>query len=164
MKKIIICILLVLSLCGCASKSGVEPVINGIAFNLDITYYNENYSAEGKMEDNILTLTVKSPSELEGMVLIISEDSFKVNYKGLTFEPTDNALLPSAGNMIYKALSLASGELKCDGNDKNLSVSSKTENGEFVINLSPAGLPIDLKYLSGVLNCEFSGVTILKNE
>ena len=123
MKKIIICIMLCATLCGCQKTNETKPILNDISFDINITYYNEKYFASGKMQDNILTLEMKEPSEIEGMVLILSDSSVKVNYKGLTFEPTKNSLLPSACSMFYDALdAVLKGSAKLQDDDYNFSV------------------------------------------
>ncbi len=162
MRKIIICIMLCTVLCGCGGKAEAKPILNDISFDINITYYNENYFAQGKMQNDTLTLEMKEPSEIEGMVVIIGESSVKINYKGLTYEPTENSLLPSAAGMLYDALNAVSkGDTKLENADKNLSVTKKLQNGEFVMRFSPSGLPLDIKYMSGVFGGEFSNVTML---
>ena len=162
MKKIIICIMLLAMLCGCSKEVEPKLIVDGISFEVNITYYNESYFAKGKMEDGQLTLEMKSPSEIEGMVVILDESSAKINYKGLTYEPGKNSLLASASGMLYDSLSIVNrGEGKFESDDKNISLSAGTDNGEFVMSLSPSGFPIDLKYTSGVFYGEFSAVTVL---
>lgn len=162
MKRIIICITLLAVLCGCTKGTNVKPMVDGISFDINITYYNENYFAEGKIEEGVITLEMKSPSEIEGMVIVLDESSAKINYKGLTYEPAKNSLLPSAAGMLYDSLSaVGKGKCKAENDDKNILLSASTSNGEFVMNLSPSGFPIDLKYTSGVFYGEFTGVTVL---
>ncbi|MBE6732723.1 MAG: hypothetical protein E7561_01850 [Ruminococcaceae bacterium] len=161
MRKIIICIMLCTVLCGCGGKADAKPILNDISFDINITYYNEGYFAKGKIQDNTLTLEMKEPSEIEGMVLILGESSVKINYKGLTYEPTENSLLPSAAGMLYDALSaVLKGDIELQNDEKNLSVTKKLQNGEFVMRFSPSGLPIDINYMSGVFSGEFSNVTM----
>ena len=144
----------------------MKRLLNNISFNADITYYNENYKAFCSIDQNgSFSVEIKDPSELEGMLFTINKDDVRVNYKGLTYTPNSNSLLSSACGMLYDAFtSTNSDNAQYEYGEQNFSVSAKTSNGEFLLQFSPTGLPLDLKYTSGVFCAEFSNVTIVKNE
>ena len=168
MKRLfIICVLLVVFLMGCGKEKKTELTTENIEFIANITYYNENYCASGSIDsEGRLTLEIKEPDEIEGMVYTVADDSVRVSYKGLTYSPNSNSLLPTAVEMLYEAfecLGKETAQVEYQEN-KNCSVNTKNEQGELCINFSPTGLPLDIKYLSGVFYAELSDLKILKNE
>lgn len=165
-KLVIICITVAVLLVGCTKKADTKPILNDISFNTDITYYNESYKAFCSIrEAGNLSLELKESSEVEGMIYIINEDGVSISYKGLTYTPSSSGLLSSACTMLYDAFSAAlSDSASYEIGKQNCSVSAKTQNGEFIMQFSPSGLPLDLKYVSGIFNAEFSDVTLTKNE
>ena len=167
MKRIaLICVVIFLFLIGCSEKAEEKPLLEGISFNADITYYNEKYVAKGSVDkDGLLTLEILEPSELSGMVFYVNDSDTKVEYKGLSFSPNENSLLTSASNILYSGFSALQGEdakLKCD--DKTYTATAKDGGGEFIMEYSPTGLPLKLKYLSSAFEANFYDLEILKNE
>lgn len=165
-KFVIVCILFILFLTGCNKKTETKPILNDIEFDVNITYYNENYTAKGSIDgENKLYLKIIEPAELETMEISLDGDDVEIGYKGLTYKPNENMILSSAAGLFYTAINdLRSDNAEIEYGEKNYSVSVKNKKGEIFMNFSPSGLPLDIKYASGVLGAEFSNLKSLKNE
>lgn len=162
----IICVVFLLFTVGCNKKEDTKPILNDIEFNIDITYYNEKYSAQGSIDaKNKLTLKLKEPLEIDGMEFTLDGTDTTINYKGLTYKPSSDALLSSAVGLFYRAMfSFGTEKADFEYSDKNYSVSAKCDDGEFLMNFSPSGLPLDIECLSAGFYVEFLDLTVLKNE
>ena len=163
---VIICVVLVLFTVGCNKKEDTKPILNNIEFDIDITYYNEQYSAHASIDDkNKLTLKLKEPLEIEGMEFTLDDSDATINYKGLTYKPSKESLLSSAVGLFYGAMnSFGAEKADFEYSDKNHSVTATNEQGEFSMNFSPSGLPLNMESSSGAFRAEFSDLTVLKNE
>lgn len=151
-------------LVGCGKKTYTKPILSDIEFDMDVTYYNEKYSAKGSIDgDNKLTLKILEPAELKNMKFTVYGDDIEINYKGLTYKPNENMILSSAVGLFYTAMNdLKTDSAKIEYGEKNYSVSVKNKQGEVFMNFSPSGLPLDIKYSSGVFYAEFSDIKALK--
>lgn len=84
--------LLMVFLAGC-SGGRIEPRLSGISFRADMVYYDESYGFDGSVsESGVLTAVMTQPQELEGLEFTLDGDSSVVNYKGLTFTPTEGSI------------------------------------------------------------------------
>lgn len=162
----IICVVFLLFTVGCNKKEDTKPILNNIEFNVDITYYNEKYSAKGSIDaKNKLTLEFKEPLEIKGMEFTLDGTDTTINYKGLTYKPSKDVLLSSAAGLFYKAMiSFGTEKAEFEYSSKNYSVSAKGDNGEFLMSFSPSGLPLDIECQSAGFYAEFSDLSVLKNE
>lgn len=167
MKRIaIICVVLLLFTVGCNKKEDTKPILNNIEFDVDITYYNEKYSAKGSIDaKNKLILKFEEPLEIDGMEFMIDGDDTEINYKGLTYKPSKDTLLSSAVGLLYRAMNAFNTE-KADFeySSKNYSVSANVDEREVFMNFSPSGLPLDIECQSAGFYAEFSDLAVLKNE
>jgi len=166
LKRLFIICVAFFFLIGCSKKSDTKPILKNISFNTDITYYNEKYTAKGSVDnDGTLTLQIVEPSELSGMTFTVDGEETKIDYKGLSFSPSANSLSSAAVGMLYSGFA-AVGQKNADYEygDKNYTVSSKNNNGEFLMSYSPSGIPLEIKCLSGVFEAKFYDMKLLKNE
>ena len=166
MKKLIIRCAVILILSGCGKKTDIKPIVKNISFNTDITYYNEKYAAKGSIDsDGILTLQIFEPSELSGMTFTVDGQDVKIDYKGLTFSPNSNSISSAAVAMLYSGFSaVEQNNADYEYDEKNYTVTAKTDNGEFIMNYSPTGLPLEIRCLSSAFEAKIYDIKLLKNE
>ncbi len=132
-------------LCGCAKKE-VTPIINGICFEADIEYYNEQYLCDATIDENgKIILSFKAPDTIEGLELTVFNGSISAKYMGLTYSPKgDNIPLKNIANVISCVYNdVQSKRLKVSG--ENIVLKDKTKVGEYVMHFSPSGFPLLLK-------------------
>lgn len=97
MKKILCAILVLLTLAACSGKKEVAPLLCGISFSADVSYYNENYKGECTVsKDGALTVKITEPEELSGYTVKLSNEGITAEYLGLSFTPTANNMPASS--------------------------------------------------------------------
>ena len=126
-------------LCSCVSANTVKPTLLGTEFTAKMTYYNEQYSFDGKItEDGKLIARLSEPEELSDITLTLDGEQTIAEYKGITYTPIEGNMPFSAvmerfylpiKDMAYKE----SVELDSDGAAKD------TQGYKFY--LAPTGLP-----------------------
>ncbi|MBR4073531.1 MAG: hypothetical protein IKK24_06270 [Clostridia bacterium] len=165
MKKILFCILVLLLATACSKPvKTVAPILEDISFDLDVTYYNENYSLKGETDDSDeMRLTVTEPEELNGMILTIDDGKLNVEYKGLTHSPTNQELFGNAGIIIERIFESAEDKIPKDKSDGNYSISGKAQGKEYTFTFSPSGYPIRLEVPTEGFVAEFSNVTVKRD-
>lgn len=139
MKKVFAAVLVCLMLCSCGSANTVKPTLLGTEFTAKMTYYNEQYSFDGKItEDGKLIARLSEPEELSDITLTLDGEQTIAEYKGITYTPIEGNMPFSAvmerfylpiKDMAYKE----SVELDSDGAAKD------TQGYKFY--LAPTGLP-----------------------
>ena len=106
MKKILLILLSVLLLAGCSpKKSSVKPILKGISFECDVTYYNENYSCKGDVEKNgNMIIEFVAPTELEGLKFTFSDNGVLANFNEIEYVASKMIFENSAASLINEAL------------------------------------------------------------
>lgn len=98
MKKIFAAFLVCFILSSCGSSHTVKPTLLGTEFTAKMTYYNEQYSFDGKItEDGKLIAVLHEPEELSDITLTLGGEQTVAEYKGITYTPIE-------GNMPFSAV------------------------------------------------------------
>ncbi len=159
MKKLVLVFFSFLVLCGC-SASAVTPVLKGITFTAEMTYYNESYTFSGHiLKDGSLEVIIEKPDELKDLKLSIKNDQITAEYKGLTYTPVEGTMPFSAvikefydplKEVIEKGLTA----------DKNGILEVKSENLGYTLTLSPSGLPQRLELPDKRFSVTFYNISV----
>ena len=163
MKKIIWLIIPLIILCSCGKKDKVSPMLTGISFEAQISYYNESYSALCDIsKDGVLTAKITQPDILKDFILQVSSQGIKAEYLGITYTPT-------GGNMPFSGVidSFYSVLKECM-NQETVATLSKEEyivKGDFdqlgyTLYVAPTGLPQKLLLPDERFSVNFYNVTI----
>ena len=98
MKKVFAAVLVCFLLCSCGSANTVKPTLLGTEFTAKMTYYNEQYSFDGKItQDGKLVAVLTEPEELSDITLTLGGEQTIAEYKGITYTPIE-------GNMPFSAV------------------------------------------------------------
>lgn len=161
MKKILLILLSVLLVTGCnAKKSGIKPILKGISFECDVTYYNENYSCKGDVEKNgNMVIEFVAPSELEGLKFTFSENGVLANFNEIEYIASKMVFENSAASLISKVLGDSDSSVLKE--DDTFFIEGVADDFEYKLILGGTGLPIKITTRPDVATIEFKNVKIL---
>lgn len=163
MKRIFCTILVLLTLTACSGKKEVTPLLCGISFTADITYYNENYKGECTVSaDGALTLKLTEPKDLSGYTVTLSKEGITAEYLGLSFTPTVNnmpasSVLTDFYNCYYEA-AFSDEDAKSTGDGYQL------QDDEYTLWLTAMGLPQKAELPDESFCVYFYNVAVSKHE
>lgn len=167
MKKIISAtLIIVFALCGCkGSTANIEPIVKGISFTAELTYYNECCEASVSVDENgAADFEIISPDTIKGLTFHFNGESLTAEYAGLEYK-TDYTALPEGGACIqlYKILKDAAGDgvaVTADGDDNYI---LKESDVRYKLYLGATGLPIKAESAENGFSALFKNVTIQKS-
>ena len=162
MKRILSLVFMLVLLCGCGEKT-VTPVTRQISFTAKITYYNEQFVCDTKVDKNGVTeMTVKSPDSLKGLCFTVSKDKTVAEFLGLTYTPqTEEMPYFIVTRTLFELLDTVSGKKgKCE--EENCVISGKVGERPFDLTLAPTGLPICAEIPDDSFTVEFCNMTVTK--
>lgn len=160
MKKIFFILLSFLVLCSCSAEKNIQPRLGGIAFNAEMTYYNEVYRFEGEiLSDGTLKATVTAPEELKELNFTINSEQTTVEYKGLTYSPVEGNM-PFSGVMTDFYAPIREVMLSEKIADKNGSLIGGQGVRAYRFTFSPTGLPQKLEIPDESFVIRFYNVSI----
>lgn len=160
MKKLLLVIMAIICLCSC-SKKEVKPHLTQIAFTAELTYFNEVYTFDGEIKkDGTLLAYMKQPEELSELKLTVKPDGISADYKGLVYSANE-ATMPFSRIMadFYAPLNMLMGEQTLSA-DKNGEISGKAGDGEYILTVSPTGLPQKLELETKHITVKFYNISV----
>lgn len=136
-----------LFLCGCKGKSNTMPVLNGITFDADITYYNEAYKGSCSLLNGVFKFTVSEPELLSGYTLTFDGDSVTAEYLGITYTPNkSNMPFSSVAGEIYQKLTeiINSSDAAVKSGDSYV-IEGGQGRDAYKLYISSVGIPLSLE-------------------
>ncbi len=161
MKRIVSVLLVLLLLCSCSSGKETAPILKGIGFSAEMTYFNEAYSFDGEINGKgALTAQMTAPKELEGLKFTLSEGTTLVEYKGLVYSPVEGTMpFSKIIEDFYGAVGLFGAET---GSDADGVIKIGEGADEVVLTISPTGLPQKIEMPDERFAVTFYNTKILK--
>ena len=160
MKRLLLALMVLLCLCSCTKKE-IKPILTEISFTGELTYFNEIYVFDGEiLKDGTLKATIKEPEELEELKLTVTEKGMRADYKGLTYEANE-ATMPFSRIVqeFYTPLNMLIGQESLTAN-KNGEISGKAGETDYLLTLSPTGLPQKLELETRHITVRFYNISI----
>lgn len=159
-------IFLSLAVCGCSDKTtDITPVIRGISFSAELTYYNECCEADVRVaEDGTAAMEITSPDTIKGLTFRFDGDGLTAEYLGLEYK-TDFNSLPEGNACIrlYEILTdAADGETPVTAEGDDYCILREDEKG-YKLYVGATGLPIKAEDPLNGFTAVFKGVTLQKN-
>jgi hypothetical protein len=151
----------VLLLAGCTpKKSSVKPILKGISFECDVTYYNENYCCKGDVEKNgNMIIEFVAPTELEGLKFTFSDNGVLANFNEIEYVASKMIFESSAASLINEAFRNTDSSVFKE--DDTFFIEGVTDDFEYKLLLGGTGLPIKITTRPDVATVEFKNVKIL---
>lgn len=168
MKKILSVLSVVaiaLSVVGCREKStDIIPLINGITFNGDVTYYNEYCEClVAVLKNGNMNIEVTSPDTIKGMSLEFIDEQIILKYNGQ--EQTYNSSSMPQGmafTYIYDIFrDISGGNNTVTENNDNYFISGTTKECDYKLYVGATGLPIKIEEFKNGLTVNFKNVTLI---
>lgn len=159
MKKVF-SIILVLLLAGCGIKNAnIVPVTKGIAFDCNVTYYNEVYECKGKTDaKGNMVIEFLSPTDIKGLRFAFKEGSVTSSFKDTEYKAQKIVFENSVASFVYDVLANANAEVIKQG---DLFYSEGvTDNFEYKLHLGGTGLPIKITTRPDAVTVVFENVKI----
>ena len=164
LKKLICVFMVLVCLCSC-NKNEIRPHLLGISFAAELMYFNEVYSFDGEiLNDGTLIAVMKEPKELEELKLTVKPDGIEADYKGLKYTANE-ATMPFSGIVkeVYASLNSLMGKESLIADD-NGEISAKVGQTDYLLTLSPTGLPQRIELPGKHISLNFYNVSITKEE
>ena len=147
MRKLILCLLLILSLCACENKTEAKPEIKNLSFCVATVSQNTEYFLSATTDENSnLHLTVNTPKDIADLKMFFCDKKVNVNYLGLEKEISIDALqADSVFTVLYKGISKASKTENLLIEDDKYFIPFSVENKDYFFYFGQSGLPLEIK-------------------
>lgn len=162
--KLLVLVVTFIMLCGCSTKQKVSPILRGISFEADISYYNEKYVCDSVVDsDGKLTMKFKYPEEISGLKIFFEYGKINIEYMGLTYTPKDNAIpTGSVAQALYNVISTVECENSTAVKDgQNCMIEGRYNEKYFKLYLAPSGLPLSILIPDDSFKIQFNNLTLL---
>ena len=162
--KLLVLVVTFVILCGCSTKQKVSPILRGISFEADISYYNEKYVCDAVIDsDGKLIMEFRYPEELSGLKIFFEYDKANVEYMGLTYTPKDQGMpTGSVAQALYNVISTVESEDSVAVSDgENCIIEGRYNDTYFKLYLAPSGLPLSIFIPDDSFKIQFNNLTVL---
>ena len=162
LKLSVIPLILVFLFSGCRSNNETAINLRSISFSADITYYNENYSADCLIdgEGNFVAL-ITQPESIYGLSVEYTNGNCKIKYNDIEVE-NSQSLLPvnCAFDVIYNILKDCENTI-VEADDENLKLTGEYVGFKYHLTAAPTGLPISLTISDMGISVDFKNVSYI---
>lgn len=147
MRKLILCLLLILSLCACENKTEAKPETENLSFSVTTVLQNTEYILSATTNHNSeLHLTVKNPENIADLKMHFGNKKVKINYLDLEKEISIDALqADSVFRILYEGISKASKTENLSIEDDKYFIPFSIENRDYFFYFGQSGLPFEIK-------------------
>ena len=154
-------------LTGCSGKNNSKPVrlnLRSISFTADVTYYNENYSAECIIDayGGFVAMLTK-PDSLSGLTFEFT-DTCKLKFNGIEIDNAERFLPQNSSFSLVNDIINSSEQLPVVKDGKNYVIHGEINGQKYSFVIAPSGLPISLSMTSYGLNADFKNVSIINKK
>ena len=164
MKKIICVFVCLFLLCGCGTKaSDVKVVTKGITAKANIYYYGNEYECNINADQNgEVGFLITKPKNLKDFTITFIGGEVSAKYKGLNYSPSLSAIdYGGALKEIYGVLSyLQNSDYAVMKKSEGYFVKGKTEENNFCLYVTEAGLPLNIVFEKDNFYVVFSEVSL----
>lgn len=162
--KTILLALIFVFLIGCNADTtkAVKPNLRSISFTVDITYYNESYTADciiGSSGDFRVVMT--SPDSLNGLLLEYSGNNCKVSYNELVIDNAESFFPQISPVKLLKEVITNSESAQLVQDDKKIIMKGNHNGKKYYLSLAPTGLPLALDFPDYGMSVAFKNVAVL---
>lgn len=147
MRKLILCLLLILSLCACENKTEAKPETKNLSFCVTTVSQNTEYLLSATTDDNAeLHLTVENPESITDLKMHFANKKVKINYLDLEKEISTDALQAnSVFKILYEGILKASKTESLSIEDDKYFIPFSVENKDYFFYFGQSGLPLEIK-------------------
>lgn len=162
-KTLLVSFLLVfLIACNADNSRVVKPNLQSISFTADITYYNENYTADCIIGSNgDLRVVMTSPDSLKDLSLEYSGNNCKVIYNELVIDNAESYLPETFPVKLLKDIIKSAEKAQVVQDDKKIIIKGNYKGNNYYLSLAPTGLPIALDLPDYGMSVAFKNVAVL---
>ena len=156
--------LLFLILSGCKKDTGdIKLNLRSVSFTADITYYNENYTADCVVDKSgKFSAQITSPENLSGLTITYNADECDIVYNGIEIDNAEKFFPQNS------AVGVISGILQnCQGENiiskkGNYELNGSFNGSDYTLIMAPTGLPISLEVGDFGMNVLFENIKIIE--
>ena len=147
MRKLILCLLLIFSLCACGNKTEAIPETKNLSFCVATVSQNTEYILSATTNQNSqLHLTVENPENIANLKMFFCGDTVKINYLDLEKEIPLVSLHPdSVFRILYEGILKASETENLSIEDDKYFIPFSVETEDYFIYFGQSGLPLEIK-------------------
>ncbi len=147
MRKLILFLLLVFSLCACENKTESKPETKNLSFTATTVSENTEYLLSANTDENSgLYLTVENPESMANLKMFFSKETVKINYLDLEKEiPVDSLQTDSVFRILYEGILKASKTENLSVENDKYFIPFSVDDKEYLIYFGQSGLPFEIK-------------------
>ena len=164
MKKFICVFVCLFLLCGCGGKaSDVRVVTTGITAKAYVYHYGDEYECDIKFAENgEVSFLITKPKNLKDFTIIFKDGEVYATYKGLNYTPKLSAL--NYGGILKEINGVISflqkGEYTVMKKSEGYFVKGQTEENNFCLYLTEAGIPLNIVFEKDSFYVVFSEIAL----
>ena len=164
MKKVI-CVFLIVFLCGCSGGTKFVPQIKNIKFTAMVTFFNEYYEAQTEVSnDGTIQILVTQPSEISGLKFTCFGEDVTAEYMGLKYKPDFEGMPNGVAKTLCSVINDANESFaEFEESNGNYEMRGRVDDRAYTLLLSPSGLPISVEIPDDSYKIDFKNVTLISN-
>lgn len=142
-----------------------NTVLTSISFRANISYYNENYTADCVIDkDGNLSAVVTEPENLAGLKFSFIDEKCEVNFGDMSVSD-ESVYMPenSAVGTINKVFKECQ-NVTPKKSKHNFKLKGSCDGKKYTLDVSPAGLPISLDIPDLGLKVDFNNVSLVNSK
>ena len=154
-------------LIGCSYDSGntVNPNLRSISFTAEISYYNENYTADFTVEKSgDLSARIVSPDTLKGLVVEYHGNNSAIKYNEIIIDNAQSYLPQTFSISLIKNVIKDCEKAQASQSDKKIIIKGNYKGEKYYMTLAPTGLPLELDLPDYALKVAFKNISLLNNK
>ncbi len=162
MRKLILFLLLIFSLCACKNESQAKPETKNLTFTAVSVFENTEYILSASTDENSnLYLTVKNPENITNLKFFFTPETIKLNYLNLEKAiPTDSLQTDSVFRILYEGILKASKTQNLSIEDDKYFIPFSVDNKHYLFYFGQSGLPLEIRSKDNKVQILIKGAAI----